>query len=133
MTVPIGLADTSIFIASEHGRQFDESRLPTELMISAISIAELHVGVHAAKDTETRSRRMATLSAASALAALPVDEAVAREWARMRYRLAEAGRRINVNDLWIASIAIANSLPVVTQDSEFEVLVGLGGPDVILL
>lgn len=133
MTVRLGLADTSIFIASELGRELDESRLPAELAISAISLAELEVGVHAAKDTETRALRMATLNAASTLAALPVDEAAAREWARMRYRLAESKRRINVNDLWIASIAVANGLPVVTQDSDFEALAGLGGPDVILL
>ncbi len=57
------------------------------------------------------------------------DSAV--EWSRLRYRLAEEKRRINTNDLWIASIALAHGLPVVTHDDDFAVLGGLGGPDVI--
>jgi predicted nucleic acid-binding protein len=60
-----------------------------------------------------------------------VDAAAAHEWARLRHRLALAGRRINVNDLWIASIAVSRGLPVVTQDNDFEVLADLGGPAVI--
>ena len=51
----------------------------------------------------------------------------------MRFRLAESGRRINVNDLWIAAIAVARGIPVVTQDDDFAVLAGLGGPDVIVV
>ncbi|WP_431188536.1 PIN domain-containing protein [Arthrobacter crystallopoietes] len=49
--------------------------------------------------------------------------------ARLRYRLAEACRRINVNDLWIAAVALANGLPVATQDRDYGALDGLGGPD----
>jgi predicted nucleic acid-binding protein len=36
--------------------------------------------------------------------------------------LAAAGRRVNVNDLWIAAIALAHGLPVVTQDGDFAVI-----------
>lgn len=49
----------------------------------------------------------------------------------MRVRLAEEGRRINVNDLWIAAVAAANDLPVVTQDSDYDALEIIGGPQVI--
>ncbi|WP_291473578.1 hypothetical protein [Corynebacterium sp.] len=45
----------------------------------------------------------------------------------------EAGRRINVNDLWIASIAAANGLPVYTQDRDFDPLAELGELEVIPL
>lgn len=38
---------------------------------------------------------------------------------------------MNVNDLWIASIAPANDLPVVTQDADFEPLAELGALSVI--
>lgn len=74
---------------------------------------------------------MRFLNGYSSRAALVADEAAAEHWARLRYRLAENGRRINVNDLWIASIALANGLPVVTQDRDFDVLEGLGGPAII--
>lgn len=40
---------------------------------------------------------------------------------------------MNVNDLWIAAIAKAHALPVVTQDADFEAIRDLGGPTVILV
>ena len=131
MTLALGLLDTSVLIASETGRALDETALPEQVAVSVITIAELHAGVHAARDADTRARRMATLESVAGLEPLPVDAAAAKEWARLRFRLAETGRRINVNDLWIASIAVARGIPVVTQDDDFAVLIGLGGPDVV--
>ncbi|MGB3909191.1 MAG: type II toxin-antitoxin system VapC family toxin [Pseudolysinimonas sp.] len=131
MTVALGLLDTSVLIASEIGRSLDETALPEQVAVSVITIAELHAGVHAARDADIRSRRMATLDSVAGLVPLPVDASAAKEWARLRFRLAENGRGINVNDLWIASIAVARGIPVVTQDDDFAVLAGLGGPDVI--
>lgn len=125
------LIDTSVLIGRESGRGLDASRLPAELQVSVITIAELEAGIHAAADTETRAARMATLDSISALEPLQVDPAAAHEWARMRHRLALAGRRINVNDLWIAAIAVARGLPIVTQDGDFEALDDLGGPAII--
>lgn len=65
------------------------------------------------------------------LAPLPVDGSAARQWAALRVRLRDAGRKVNVNDLWIAAVALANQLPVVTQDDDFDVLAELGLLDVI--
>ena len=45
----------------------------------------------------------------------------------MRIYLLERGRRLNVNDLWIAAIAAANGLPIVTQDADFSALDGYPG------
>lgn len=55
----------------------------------------------------------------------------ARQWALLRVKLREAERRINVNDLWIAAIARANRLPLVTQDDDFNVLADLGLLEVV--
>ena len=52
-------------------------------------------------------------------------------WARMRVHLVDAGRRVNVNDLWIAASAASRGLPVVTQDDEFGAVAGVGGLKVI--
>jgi predicted nucleic acid-binding protein len=49
----------------------------------------------------------------------------------MRVLLAAAGRRVNVNDLWIAASASAAGLPVVTQDEDFDVLRDVAGLEVI--
>src|SRR5215212_10558981 len=115
-----GLLDTSVLIADERGRPLDVERLPDEVAISAVTIAELHLGVLAARDVDTRARRLATLEATADIQLLPVDERVAAEWARLRVHVADAGRRLNVNDLWIAATALANDLPVVTQDDDFD-------------
>lgn len=123
---PQGLLDTSVFIARESGRPLDVEAIPDPVTVSVVTVAELQAGVLAAKDTETRSRRMATLDVLADLAPLPIDEAVAHQWARLRVLLAESGRRVNVNDLWIAATAIATGLPVVAQDDDFDPLAELG-------
>ena len=122
-----GLLDTSVFIADESGRPFDEARLPYEVAISAITLAELHVGVLAARDVETRARRLATLESVADVELLAVDDTVAGVWAQLRVQLAELGRRCNVNDLWIAATAVAHRIPVVTQGDDFTAIEGLAG------
>jgi len=133
MTAPPkrGLLDTSVFIAGESGRALDEASLPDELAISAITVAELHVGVLAAADIDTRARRIATLEAVADIQTLPIDGSVARTWALLRMHLAETGRRLNVNDLWIAATGLAHDLPVVTQDDDFDAIAGVNGLRVI--
>ena len=132
MTAPSrGLLDTSILIATEAGRPLDTSALPDEAFISVVTIAELQAGVLAAADTATRARRLATLDSVAGLEALPVDVIAARHWATLRVRLAEEGLRINVNDLWIAAVAAANDLAIVTQDRDYDALASIGGPRVI--
>lgn len=128
---PRGLLDTSVFIAAESGRPPDAARLPAESVISPITLAELHAGVLAAVDIDTRARRLSTLEAVADIEVVPIDAAVAAEWARLRVHLAQAGRRINVNDLWIAATAAAHGMPVVTQDDDFAPLDGVSGVSVV--
>jgi hypothetical protein len=49
----------------------------------------------------------------------------------MRVHLARSGRRLNVNDLWIAASAASRGLPVMTQGNDFAALEGVGGLEVI--
>lgn len=114
-----GLADTSVFIARESGRPINANALPDELAVSVITIGELRAGVLAANNVADRNRRLATLTAALQLDPVPVDEAVAAEWARLRVLLRDSGRRMPVNDSWIAATALALGVPVVTQDDDF--------------
>jgi predicted nucleic acid-binding protein len=126
-----GVLDTSVFIASETGRRLSGGLLPRETAISAVTVAELHVGVLVARDLDTRARRLATLEAVADIELLPVDAAVAASWALLRVHLAETGRRLNVNDLWIAATALAHEIPVVTQDDDFGPIDGVAGLAVI--
>lgn len=122
-----GILDTSVFIASESGRQLDTTLIPDEVATTVVTLAELNAGVLAAKTSEIRARRLRTLDAVADMTALPVDEDAAQLWALLRVHLAEAGRRVRVNDLWIAAIAAAKQLPVVTQDEDFDALEGVAG------
>lgn len=130
-TVRRGLLDTSVFIALETDRQIRSDDLPDESVICPVTIAELQAGVLSAADVDTRARRLATLESTSDIEVLAIDAEVAAHWARLRVRLAESGRRINVNDLWIAATAAAHGIPVVTQDNDFDPLEGAEGINVI--
>ncbi|BCQ10594.1 ribonuclease VapC5 [Mycobacterium heckeshornense] len=130
-TPPAGLLDTSVFIASETGRQLEESLIPAEVATTVITVAELTVGVLAASTSDSRAQRLATLESVADMETLPVDEEAARMWARLRIHLAETGRRVRINDLWIAAIAASRALPVVTQDDDFAALDGAAGLTII--
>jgi len=126
-----GVLDTSVFIATETGRQLDEALIPDEVATTVVTLAELHVGVLAATTSDIRAQRLATLESVADIETLPVDDEAARTWARLRIYLAETGRRVRINDLWIAAIAASRRLPVVTQDDDFAALDGAANLTII--
>lgn len=126
-----GLLDTSVWISAELGRSVNRDLLPEESLVSVITVAELQAGVLAASDALARSRRLDTLHVAMDAEVLPVDVRAAQAWAEQRVRLRAAGRRVNVNDRWIAAIAIAHDVPVVSQNDDFDPLDELGAVRVI--
>lgn len=118
------LVDTSVLIGLENDR-FDRDAMPASTFVSVITVAELRLGVLTAVSLETRARRLATLRLAESLEPLPVDDAVADVWAVLVARLRAAGRKIPVNDCWIAATAIARGMPVATQDGDYDDMPGL--------
>lgn len=135
VTLPIrrGLLDTSVFIALEQHREIDIPRLPLEQFVSSITRGELLAGVHAASTADVRSVRLATIEALAGFSTLSADSAAATHWAKLRHAVVAAGRRPNVNDLWIAAVALAHDMPVITQDDDFNILSDLGGPEIIMV
>lgn len=120
----LALADTSLFIAIEQDRPLSGSP-PRSIAVSVITMGELRLGVLAAGDGPTRARRLETLSRAEALEPLPVDRQVAHAWAALRLALRDAGKRMPLNDSWIAATAIVNRVPVVSQDDDYDEVPGL--------
>jgi predicted nucleic acid-binding protein len=116
-----GLADTSVFIATESGRSLGTAVLPESLVVSIITIGELRAGVLAAGDPMQRDRRLSTLTWALRLEPVPVDDGIAQSWARLRVQLRDLGRRMPINDSWIAATALALGIPLVTQDDDYSV------------
>lgn len=124
------LVDTSVLVALEAGRALDLAAIPEEVAVSVITSAELRAGVLVAGDTHSRTRRLSTLTRALQLDPIPIDEHVATAWADLRVTMRDAGRRLPVNDSWIAATAIAHDLILVTQDRDY---VGLPGLKVVLV
>jgi predicted nucleic acid-binding protein len=118
------LADTSLFIAVEQSRPLADPP-PARVAVSVITVGELRLGVLAAADGPSRARRLETLSRVEALDPLPVDAQVAHAWAALRVALRDGGKRMPLNDSWIAATAIANRLPVVSQDGDYDDVPGL--------
>ncbi len=122
MTPKRALADTSVFVGPEATR-FDLSRFDDfEWGVSAVTLGELRLGVLQARDPETASRRLSTYQLAQRFEALAVDEAVSEAWALLISRLREAGHRAPINDSWIAATAITHGVPIVTQDSDYDLM-----------
>lgn len=118
------LADTSIFIAREAGRPL-KAEPPSDVAVSVITIAELRLGVLMASEAGTRHRRLSTLEVALLLDALPIDDQVGDAWAGLVARLRNEGRRMPINDSWLAATALAHEMPIVTQDADFVDVPGL--------
>jgi hypothetical protein len=122
-----GIIDTSVVV--DLGR-IDPGELPSELAISAITLAELAAGPHATATAEERARRQDRLQRTeAAFEALPVDGAVARAYGRVYSAVGAAGRKARGRrafDLLIAATALAGELPLYTRNpDDFQALDGL--------
>jgi tRNA(fMet)-specific endonuclease VapC len=62
---------------------------------------------------------------ASQVEILPVDEGTAHHYSEIRTSLANKGRPIPENDIWIAAVGRQHRLTVVTRDSHFTEVPGL--------
>lgn len=114
-----GLVDTSVVIDLD---VIDSQRLPLELAISAITLAELAAGPHATSDSDERARRQDRLQRTEAtFEALPVDGSVARDYGRVYAAVAARGRKARgrrATDLLIAATAVAAALPLYTRNPD---------------
>lgn len=113
-----GLIDTDIVI---HLARLQPADLPAELVISAVTLAELSAGPHHALDQMERARRINILQRAEAtFHPLPFDGPAARAFGQISAAELAAGRkpRQRMADLMIASIALANRLPLYTTNAD---------------
>ncbi len=111
-----GLIDTNIVI---HLAALDDAHLPGEMVISAVTLAELSAGPHRTDDPAERARRMSVLQHTEAtFEPLPFGTEAARTFGLVSAAVVAAGRRPRrrIADLMIASIAIANQLPLYTTN-----------------
>jgi len=122
-----GVLDTSAVIRL--GRLTDATALPSEPLITAVTLAELSVGPLVARDERERAARQAHLQQAEAdFDPLPFDAAAARAFGQVAASLRHAGRKTTARnyDAMIAATALANELPVYTcKADDFSEIDGL--------
>jgi predicted nucleic acid-binding protein len=122
-----GILDTHTLILID--RVTDITTLPSEPVITAVTLAELSVGPLVASDARERAARQAHLQQAEAnFDPLPFDAAAARSFGQVAASLRRAGRKsaARAYDAMIAAIALANGLPVHTcNPDDFEGIDGL--------
>ena len=114
-----GIVDTSVVIDLE---RLNPAALPSELAISAVTLAELAAGPHATADAGERARRQDRLQRSEAtFEPMPVDGAVARAYGRVYAAVAAVGRKARGRrafDLLIAATALAAELPLYTHNPD---------------
>lgn len=114
-----GLLDTSVLIDLD---EIDAARLPIDVAVSALSLAELAAGPHATSDVDERGRRQDRLQRAEAtFDPLPFDADAARAYGRVFAAVMARGRKARgprAVDLLIAATALAGGLPLYTRNAE---------------
>ncbi|MFF7897411.1 type II toxin-antitoxin system VapC family toxin [Streptomyces sp. NPDC088817] len=122
-----GILDTDIMILR---RWIDPRELPAEMAITAITLAELSAGPHQVRgnaeqddydEHAERARRTDVLQRAeNEFDPIPFDVEAARVYGRVCAAVVGSGRRPRrrIADLMIASIAIAENLPLFTTNPD---------------
>ena len=88
---------------------------PKEIAVCSVVKAELFFGaMKSRKPIETLKSQQAFLSR---FVSLPFDDHAAEEYGRIRAELEKAGTPIGPNDLMIASIASANGVTLITDNT----------------
>ncbi|WP_036509426.1 type II toxin-antitoxin system VapC family toxin [Nocardia aobensis] len=125
-----GIIDTNIMILR---RWLDPMELPDEMAITAVTLAELSAGPHEVRANDEqdlydehaeRARRLDVLQRAeNEFDPIPFDVEAARAYGRVCAAVIGVGRkpRRRFTDLMIASVAVAEQLPLYTTNpSDFE-------------
>src|SRR5688572_2945022 len=117
--LPRGVIDTSVVIDLE---TIDPADLPSQVAVSAITMAELAAGPHATADAAERARRQDRLQRAeAAFDPLPFDAEAARAYGRVYAAVTARGRKARgarAVDLLIAATACAAELPLYTRNGD---------------
>lgn len=122
-----GVLDTSVVIDLE---TLDSKVLPLEVAVTALTMAELAAGPHAATNSVERARRQDRLQRSeAAFSPLPFDADAARAYGRIYAAVTAAGRKARgarAVDLMIAAVACSVDLPLYTRNpNDFLSLEGL--------
>lgn len=108
-------------------RRLQSLPLDAEVMTSVITQAELLAGIEQAPSARRREELRTLYDQLLTRIAdiLPVTSEVAEKFAEVITSLIRKGTPVPVNDIWIAAVALAHDLIVVSQDGHFQHVEGL--------
>jgi tRNA(fMet)-specific endonuclease VapC len=108
-------------------QRFQSFPAEAEVMTSVITQAELLAGIRQAR-SERRQEELRALYEQllhNIADILPVTSEVAEQFAEVLIMLLQKGKPIPVNDIWVAAIARAHDLILVSGDEHFQYVDGL--------
>jgi len=109
------ILDTCFFIDTDRGKpetlRFLAANPSERLCLAAITVGELACGMEPSEIAGLWSRLRS-------FQVLDVTPEAAVCYSQIYRRVCQTGRMIGTNDLWIAAIALANQMPVVTRNVE---------------
>lgn len=95
----------------------------SRLVVPTIVLGEYLYGI---RQSRHRARYEAWLAQNLPTAEIqPVSDATASQYANLRIHLKSTGTPIPANDLWIASLTLALKLPLLSNDSHFDLIPAL--------
>lgn len=114
------LLDTNIVIAlfADDSNVKDKLSQAAEVFIPSIAIGELYYGARKSGRTEANLARIDQLVAGSVV--LACDVSAAQHYGDIKHNLKIKGHPLPENDIWIAAIALAHNLILVTRDAHFQ-------------
>ena len=101
----------------------DEATLYMPVVAQAKLLAGVELAVSEPRKQELRTLYTQIVTMAADI--LPITSEVAEQFAHIFANLRRKGRPIDTNDIWIAAIARAHNLVVVTNDEHFQYVEGL--------
>ena len=93
------------------------------LFLPSIVVGEYRYGLSGSRWEEQLTEAFEKLT--GTVVVVPVDEAVARQYAVVRRELRDAGTPIPENDVWIAACAMRHEVAILSRDAHFDVVRGI--------
>lgn len=112
------IIDTGVLIASERGRTalMDIIAEDDDLVIAAITVAELRTGIELATESHRAARAEFLVKVLESLPVEPYDLATAEAHGRLLAHVHRTGTKRGAHDLMIAATAVATKRTVLTTD-----------------
>ena len=119
------ILDTSVIIDAFRGNDLIRQQLESAgvLYLPSIVVGELHRGLYKSQKADEGRAKIARLQSVSI--GLDVDAHTGEYFAVVDSALAQKGRPIPDNDVWIAALALQHGLCLFTKDKHFKEVDGL--------